>query len=243
MPEMDINAAANEVVALLWRNDARAAATRLQALHDGQSAVVQESLDRYISARAAAELEGLRRNGGVAAADAATVNPMLDRLGEATRPPRMPDAAETAGLSQAQQYDVYGSIVAQRGNIAANDAMATQDRVVLGLRDENRTTEARGRGVYDDRIVVLWKDAQGRGHVREFNQATTEPTAQYDGHAKTAPRSPGFGNVAPRAKTEGEDVNGDRVKDLGRLGEGTIEMRATTHPRNGHPDEFALRPS
>ena len=59
----------------------------------------------------------------------------------------MPDAAETAGLSQAQQYDVYGSIVAQRGNIAANDAMATQDRVVLGLRDENRTTEARGRGV------------------------------------------------------------------------------------------------
>mgnify|MGYP006155886117 CR=1 FL=1 len=34
---------------------------------------------------------------------------------------------------------------------------------VLGLRDENRTTEARGRGVYDDRIVVLWKDAQGHG--------------------------------------------------------------------------------
>jgi len=133
--------------------------------------------------------------------------------------------------------------VAQRGNTAANEAMATQDRVVLGLRDENRTTEARGRGVYDDRIVVLWKDAQGQGHVREFNQATTEPTAQYDGHAKTTPRSPGFGNVAPRTKTEGEDVNGDRVKDLGRLGEGTTEMRATTHPRHGHADEFALRPS
>jgi hypothetical protein len=48
MPEMDINAAANEVVALLRQNDARVAATRLQALHDGQSAVVQESLDRYI---------------------------------------------------------------------------------------------------------------------------------------------------------------------------------------------------
>lgn len=162
MPEMDINAAANEVVALLRRNDARAAATRLQALHDGQSAVVQESLDRYISARAAAELEGLRRNGGVAAADAATVNPMLDRLGEATRPPRMPDAAETAALSQAQQYDVYGSIVAQRGNIAANDAMATQDRVVLGLRDENRTTEARGRGVTRVDQIVASNPSAGR---------------------------------------------------------------------------------
>ncbi|WP_427925770.1 XVIPCD domain-containing protein [Stenotrophomonas maltophilia] len=243
MPEMDINAAADEVVALLRQNDARGAAARLEALHNGQRAVVQESLDRYIAARGATELEALRRSGGVSATDAATVNPMLDRLSDATRPPRMPDAAETAGLSQAQQYDVYGSIVAQRGNAAANDAMATQDRVVLGLRDENRTTEARGRGVYDDRIVVLWKDAQGHGHVREFNQATTEPTAQYDGHAKTTPRSPGFGNVAPRTKTEGEDVNGDRVKDLGRLGEGTTEMRATTHPRNGHPDEFALRPS
>ncbi|WP_204265034.1 hypothetical protein, partial [Klebsiella aerogenes] len=82
---------------------------------------------RYIAARGATELEALRRSGGVSATDAATVKPMLDRLSDATRPPRMPDAAETAGLSQAQQYDVYGSIVAQRGNAAANDAMATQD--------------------------------------------------------------------------------------------------------------------
>lgn len=35
MPEMDINAAANEVVALLRQNDARAAAARLDALHQG----------------------------------------------------------------------------------------------------------------------------------------------------------------------------------------------------------------
>lgn len=85
MPEMDINAAANEVVALLRQHDARGAAARLEALHNGQSAVVQESLDRYIAARGATELEALRRSNGVAAADAATVNPMLDRLREATR--------------------------------------------------------------------------------------------------------------------------------------------------------------
>lgn len=243
MPEMDINAAANEVVTLLQQRDAREAAARLERLRSGQDPVVQESLDRYISARAAPELEALRRAGGVVAADAAVVNPMLDRLREAARPPRMPAASETAGMSQAQQYDVYGSIIALRGDAPARDAMTTQDRVILGLRDENRTTEARGRGVYDDRIVVLWKDAEGSRHAREFNQATTEPTAQYDGHAKTTPRSPGFENVASRTKTEGEDVNGDRVKDLGRLAEGTTEMRATTHPRHGHPDEFALRPS
>lgn len=243
MPELDINASANEVVALLQQQQGAQAAARLEALRSGQSAVVQESLDRYVSARAATELTGLRQPGAVAAPDAAAVNPMLARLEAASRPPRMPTEPETAPLTQAQQYDVYGSIVATRGETAANDAMSTHNRVILGLRDENRTTESRGRGVYDDRIVVLWKDAQGGRHAQEFNQATTEPTAQYDGHAKTTPASPGFGNVQARTKTEGEDVNGDRVKDMGRLAEGTTEMRATTHPYHGHADEFSLRPT
>jgi hypothetical protein len=168
---------------------------------------------------------------------------MLDRLHEAARPPRMPDPSETESLSQAQQYDVYGSVVAVRGDAPARDAMGTQDRVILGLRNENRTTEERGQGDYNDRIVVLWKDVEGGRHAREFNKATTEPTAQYDGHAATVPRSPGFENVLQRNKVEGEDVNGDGVKDLGRLAAGTTEMRATTHPRRGHPAEFALRPT
>lgn len=243
MPEMDISSAADEVVRLLGENQARAAAERLEALRDGQAAVVQESLDRYVSVRAAAELGALQAAGGVAAGDRAIVSPMLDRLREASRPPRMPAEAETEALSEAQQYDVYGSIVAVRGNAAAHDAMDTQDRVILGLRNEGRTTAERGRGDYNDRIVVLWKDAEGVRHAREFNDATTEPTAQYDGHAATVPRSPGFEDVVRRTKIEGEDVNGDRVKDLGRLAEGTTEMRATTHPRQGRPAEFALRPT
>ena len=36
MPEMDISAAADEVVALLRQNGARGAAARLEALHNGQ---------------------------------------------------------------------------------------------------------------------------------------------------------------------------------------------------------------
>lgn len=243
MPEMDISTAADEVVRLLQQNQPRAAAERLEALRDGQAAVIQESLDRYVSIRGAEELGALRVAGGVAADDRAIVNPMLDRLHEAGRPPRMPDSSETANLSQAQQYDVYGSVVAVRGDARAHEAMGTQDRVILGLRDEDRTTTARGRGEYDDRLVVLWRDAEGSRHAREFNNATTEPTAQYDGHAATVPRSPGFEDVARRTKVEGEDVNNDRVKDLGRLAEGTTEMRATTHPRHGHPAEFALRPT
>lgn len=243
MPEMDISTAADEVVRLLQQNHARAAAERLEALRDGQAAVIQESLDRYVSVRGAAELGALRAAGGVAAGDRAIVSPMLDRLHEASRPPRMPAETETENLSQAQQYDVYGSIIQVRGSAAAHDAMGTRDRVILGLRQDDRTTTARGRGDYNDRIVVLWKDAEGIRHAREFNDATTEPTAQYDGHAATVPRSPGFEDVVRRTKIEGDDVNGDRVKDLGRLAEGTTEMRAATHPRRGHPAEFALRPS
>ncbi|WJI17320.1 hypothetical protein MWN52_08815 [Pseudoxanthomonas winnipegensis] len=243
MPEMDISASADEVVALLQQGQARQAAARLTELRQDQATVVQESLDRYVAARAREQLNDLRHPGAAAAADSATVRPMLDSLAEADRPPRMPARDETSALSQAQQHDVYGSIVAVRGDSAARDAMSTTDRVILGLRREDRTTEKNGQGVYNDRIVVLWTDDHGGKHAREYNDATTEPTAQYDGHAKTIPASPGFGNVTTRTKTEGDDVNGDRVRDMGRLADGTTEMRATTHPYRGHPDEFALRPS
>ena len=243
MTEINISAAADDVVALLRSQRAREAAAQLQTLREAQVLVVQEALERYVAVRAAPELEALGRAGGVVAADRATVVPMLERLRVASRPPRMPTSTETAALSQAQQHDVYGSMVALRGNSAAQEAMETQDRVILGLRQETRTTAKRGQGDYDDRIVVLWRDADGQGHVREFLESTTEPSAQYDGHAKTRPVSPGFADVITRTKTEGEDVNADRVRDMGRLAEGTTEMRETTHPRFKMLDEFSLRPT
>ncbi|MBD8697242.1 XVIPCD domain-containing protein [Stenotrophomonas sp. CFBP 13718] len=243
MTEINISAAADDVVALLRSQRAREAAAQLQTLRDAQALVVQEALERYVAVRAAPELEALGQAGGVVAADRATVTPMLERLRVASRPPRMPTSTETATLSQAQQHDVYGSMVELRGNAAAQEAMETQDRVILGLRKETRTTVKRGRGDYDDRIVVLWRDAEGQGHVREFLETTTEPSAQYDGHAKTTPPSAGFADVITRTKTEGEDVNADRVRDMGRLAEGTTEMRETTHPRFKMADEFSLRPT
>lgn len=243
MSELDISASANEVVTLLRQGQAREAAARLDEIRKDQPAVIKEALDRYVAIRGEEQLTSLRRPGAVQTDDAPIVQPLLNRMAGATRPPRLPESEETQGLSQAQQHDVYASIAGARGNTAARTALEGTDRVILGLRDENSTTAARGRGVYDDRVVVLWTDTNGDRHAREFNHATTEPTAQYDEHAKTTPRSPGFEDVAPRVKTEGEDVNGDRIRDLGRLAEGTTEMQPATHPRSSHPDEFALRPS
>ncbi|WP_238691757.1 XVIPCD domain-containing protein [Xanthomonas arboricola] len=183
-----------------------------------------------------------------------------------------------------KKYDVYASIAQARGNTAADQALATPgQRVILGLRQENSTLDAMddsahptqrrsdnpatprdesrgGSGVYNDRLVVLWKDADGTAHVVEANRSNTEPTAQYDHHAgNTGARplgeggrenrrfdpSPGFESITRPRKIEGDDVNGDGVRDLGRLGEGTIEMQRAQHPNPllaGSMDD-ALRPS
>jgi hypothetical protein len=97
----------------------------------------------------------LRQPGGIPSADTVLLQPLLERMAGTTRPPRFPAPGETSNLSQAQQHDVYASIIGTRGNNAAHDALATQDRVILGLRNEDQTTQARGKGVYNDRIVVL----------------------------------------------------------------------------------------
>nr|WP_165786167.1 XVIPCD domain-containing protein [Xanthomonas prunicola] len=189
-----------------------------------------------------------------------------------------------AALADGQKYDVYASIAQVRGNAAADQALATPgQRVILGLRQENSTLDAMedsahptqrradnpttardesrgGSGVYNDRLVVLWKDADGTAHVVESNRANTEPTAQYDHHAgNTGARplgeggrenrrfdpSPGFESITRPRKIEGDDVNADGVRDLGRLHDGTIEMQMAQHPNPllaGTMDS-ALKPS
>lgn len=261
MPELDIDASAREVADLFNCNQARRAVERLDALRRDQDLVVQESLDRLVAVRTRAQLIALEAPVAIAAGDIGRVGATMERLREASDAPRFPAEDETEDLSQAQLHDVYASIVASRGSQAARDSLDTNnERVILGLRKETETTHDRGRGDYDDRLVVVWKDSFGTRHAREFNRANTEPSAQYDHHAGSdgtrryaaggnAPRletSPGYERVLHR-KIEGDDANRDGVRDLGRLGEGTTEMLATTHPRyaGGRQigNDFALRPS
>ncbi|WP_426800947.1 hypothetical protein [Xanthomonas campestris] len=113
-----------------------------------------------------------------------------------------------------------------------------------------------GTGVYNDRLVVLWKDADGTRHTQVAQQANTEPTAQYDHHAgntgrrplaeggienRTFAPSPGFESITRPRKIEGEDVNADGIRDLGRLSEGTIEMRMGQHPNPSRPGTKTMR--
>ena len=300
MTDIDIRETANRVQALLNQNFTREALELLERGRNGEPRVVQEALDRYVAADSADRLQALRQPSAMSATDSLNLSPMLERLNNASSAPRFPlenetentqerarrhlrdppqagSAAEPVTLTDAQQYDVYASIMMTRGNNAAHRELANgQHRVILGLRQENNTLNGMvadnprtprdesqsGTGVYNDRLVVMWKDADGIGHVEKALRANTEPTAQYDHHAgsdgqrrisgggietRRIDPSPGFEEVTmPRhgRKIEGEDVNNDAMRDLGRLAEGTFQMQRATHD---NPDlagtDFALRPS
>lgn len=259
--DIDIRAAADRVIEHLQQGRGAEAFRVLEQERTGERLVVQEALDRYVAVGASVELD---RMGGQQAPEMA---PILGRLQQSTRPPRMPeyndrDAAapnELVGLTQDQRFDVYASMVEVRGNRDAFDALRNGDSVILGLRKETSTVAAmddpripgvhdrelrRGTGVYDDHIVVLRKDLDGSRHWFIADRANTEPTAQYDAHARPAPgrEDTVYANVQWR-RPQGERANNDAIPDLGRMAEGSFEMLRATHPARGNANDFSLRPT
>jgi hypothetical protein len=270
---LDISASADQVVALLNANQRVEAMRLLERQREGQPEAVQDALDRMVSYRGRdvlgrMEADVIRSMDPMADPDAAMVYTHLGRLGLAGGQPRFPSETEMAALTDTQRYDVYASIIETRGNDAARESLRNGERIVLGLRQENSTVDSatrdqpntvaaddpatrvdesrRGTGVYDDRIVVLGRrtpEGGGAPEVWQFNSSNTEPTAQYDHRAQGRDREEPYTHVQ-RRRAEGEDVNGDGMRDLGRLREGTVEMLATTHPRpGGGRDDFSLRPT
>ncbi len=232
------NAAVAGNVADLFRAvcSGEAVKSRLDAARQGQPQAVQDALDRMVSTRLQGSLDPSPSLGLQSMyASPAEIGSTIRRINEAgSHPPSMPD---TANLSDQQKYDVYSSIVETRGTQASHDALEAGDRVILGLRNETNTLANKGQGVDDDRLVVLARDTDGTAHAQEFNRTSTEPTAQYDGNQSANP------DVTFR-RSEGDDITGDGVPELGRLAQGTTELIETTHanPRSAGTS-FSLRPS
>ncbi|WP_332841674.1 hypothetical protein [Xanthomonas euvesicatoria] len=176
--EFNIKGSADEVVALFNANRPADAVALLERHRQGQPEVVQESLDRYVGNQAQRSIAASTERAQTPSTAAG-----LQRLQSVqTTPPRFPSENEMALLADGQKYDVYASIAQLRGNAAADQALATpEQRVILGLRQENSTLDAMedsahptrrradnpatardesrgGSGVYNDRLVVLWKD-------------------------------------------------------------------------------------
>lgn len=259
--DIDIRMAADRVIEHLRQGRYEMAFQVLDRERADERRVVQEAMDRYVVAGARPELDQARR---VAAPEAI---PVLERLQQAAGPPRMPEynhrdansPNELVGLTQDQKYDVYASIIETRGNQAAFNALRNEQSVILGLRKETSTTRSmddpripgaderelrRGTGVYDDHIVVLRKDGDGNRHWFLADRASTEPTAQYDAHARPVPgrESTPYADVQWR-RPQGERADGDAIPDLGRMAEGSIEMLRTTHAARGNANDFSLRPT
>jgi hypothetical protein len=172
---------AREVAVLFDQGKQGKAVALFNYAKEGQPVAVQQALDRMVSANLqytiiASVSQPLQTE---------TVTPSPVEIGTAIRqineagnnPPEMPD---TTGLTDQQKFDVYSSIVQIRGNQASQDDLANGNSVIVGLRSENSTLANNGQGVYDDRIAVISRDADGTVHVEEFNRVTTEPSAQYD---------------------------------------------------------------
>ncbi|WP_147654200.1 hypothetical protein, partial [Vulcaniibacterium gelatinicum] len=263
----DIRASADEVVRLAQQGQMLEALQRLEQRRAAQPPAIQEALDRYVVAFA-----GDRLAAGAHDARQAGLGPALERLDAARGVPRLPDhRTEVEVLTKAQQYDIYASIARVRGNGAIARALdRAEERVILGLRQETDTRasatrghpdrqepddpstpldeSSRGTGVYDDRIVVLWTDAQGGRNLEAAPRASTEPTAQYDHRAghRGHPPAAGYESIKPR-RIQGEDANRDGLRDLGRLREGIYELQPATHPVsrewNATGVDRALRPT
>lgn len=136
--------------------------------------------------------------------------------------PRMPF------LSQRAAYQYCASLVYQRGSQATANALRQGRVIVLGLRRETSTLANKGRGVYDDHIVVLngWRS---RGSVCIL-PGNTEPSAQYAHRAVVTAGKPldeRYKEVASRGASHvaGVDVNADKIRDAGRLRAGTYFFR------------------
>jgi len=269
--DIDIRASADLVIAHMRQGHHVAAIRILETARANERPVVQEALDRYVASGAGIEIDRVGAAGLLATEDlpvlrrlqSATAAPRLPAHGGTDG-----EADEFIGLTTAQTYDVYASIAEVRGEQAAKDALRLDHHsVLLGLRRENPTWASgdglgrAGTGVYDDRIVVLTRSSEGQRSVFVAGRASTEPTAQYSHHAGSDGRrpfsgpgagdetrvlapSPGYEAVARPRKIEGEDVDGDTMRDLGRLAVGTVEMMIAEHrnPRSAGTSD-AFRPS
>ncbi len=117
------------------------------------------------------------------------------QTGAVTLPPR--------GASEAEQFRHYEQIVKDAGG-----QIRPGERHVLAIRGLDRNGQVhdgRSSHAMNESYAVLWKDAQGNGHVRTFAGST------HPGQTRSS--------LSP-------DVNRDGVGDVGRIRDGTFRAVA-----------------
>ena len=111
--------------------------------------------------------------------------------------------AEPDPAREEYEYDYYRKLIDANGGTFDESPDA---RNLIAIRRPTDTRANGGKGEYDDVAVLVWKDDEGRKHVRSY-KCNTEPTSQY---------------VDTEQHTR--DVNGDGNGELGRLPPGHYKL-------------------
>lgn len=131
---------------------------------------------------------------------------------------RRPSAERPQFRTPKQEFDSYSAIFWRFGSTDARFDQRFGRLVLLALRKESSTIANRGKGSYDDLVVVMRRT----GRFRELASfpICTEPGAQYSQRASGGDAR--YKGVK-FSKADGVDINKDGIKDAGRLTEGTYQ--------------------
>jgi peptidoglycan hydrolase-like protein with peptidoglycan-binding domain len=147
------------------------------------SAQDRQALQRYQESR------GLQGTGQL---DKDTANALQSKMRPASEPAPEPKrwslfgsrGTEKAGAvssmssaAEARKYDEYRATIERNGGKFRE---GPEQRNILAFRTPTNAHANGATGAYDDKTVMLWKDAQGNKRVREY-QSNTDPTSQYAG--------------------------------------------------------------
>lgn len=116
-----------------------------------------------------------------------------------------------ARMTEAAKYDYFARFIPKNGGVFKT---GVNEKNLVGLRISTNTNTNQGKGAYDDRFILVWRDAAGNKRAAEY-PGNTEPSAFY------------------RNKM-GVDVDNDGRLDQGRLAPGFFEYVPATTPQLGN---------
>jgi hypothetical protein len=135
-------------------------------------------------------------------------------------------------MTEAEDHEYYEKILREN---ADDNALADFDggsRVILGLRKVDSTAANDGRGIYNDRFVVLRREDVGCSAL--VFAGNTDPSSFYE---DVADGRSGSGRAA-----EGKDADGDGRLDLGRVPAGSHQYRRGNSTKFGDRILRSVRP-
>lgn len=127
---------------------------------------------------------------------------------------------DTSDMEEPEKFAAYRELI---GNLVVHEELDAGLRVIVGLRVTTPSTANEGRGIYDDRFVVLQRTKTGESALEFAGNA--DPSGWYE--------DVGGGLTAAGRPAVGADADGDGRLDLGRIPAGCYRYRKSQSSKFG----------